>query len=71
MMEMVFFVAERVKDPVLSPQWLRLLLRHGLEPWLGNFYMQGGAQTKNDGNKDANDSSSTYMFMLDTVLNPL
>ena len=30
----VFAVAQQVKDPALSLQWLRLLLRPGFDPWL-------------------------------------
>ena len=32
-------VAQWVKDPALSLQWLRLLLRHGFSPWPGNIHM--------------------------------
>ena len=32
-------VEQGVKDPVLSLQWLRLLLWHGFDPWPRNFYM--------------------------------
>ena len=31
--------AQRVKDPVLSLQWLGLLLWQGFSPWPRNFYM--------------------------------
>ena len=34
-----FFVAQQVKDPVVSLQLLMLLLQHGFDLWLGNFYM--------------------------------
>ena len=30
---------EQVKDPVLSPQWLKSLLWPGFNPWPGNFHM--------------------------------
>ena len=32
-------VAQWVKDPVLSLQWLRSLLWRGFNPWPGNFHM--------------------------------
>ena len=32
-------MAQQVKDTALSLQWLRLLLGHGFDPWLGNFCM--------------------------------
>ena len=32
-------VAQQVKYLPLSLQWLRLLLRLGFDPWLGNFRM--------------------------------
>ena len=35
-----FLVAQRDKDPVLSWQWIRLLLWHGFDPWPGNFCPQ-------------------------------
>ena len=31
--------AQWVKDLVLSLLWLKSLLRHGFEPWPGNFCM--------------------------------
>ena len=30
-------VTQRVKDPPLSLQWLKSLMWHRLNPWLGNF----------------------------------
>ena len=32
-------MAQRVKDLVFSLQWLGSLLRHGFDPWPGNFCM--------------------------------
>ena len=32
-------MAQQVKDPKLSLQWLKLLLWQGFDPWLRNFHM--------------------------------
>ena len=32
-------MAQQVKDPVLSVQQPRALLRHVFDPWLGTFYV--------------------------------
>ena len=32
-------LAQWVKDPALSLQWLRLLLWHGFDPWPRNFHV--------------------------------
>ena len=39
MWKMEFLVERQVKDPVLSPQQLRLLLWCGFDSWSGNFHM--------------------------------
>ena len=40
-------VLQQVKDPVLSPQWLRSQLWHGFDPWPGNVHMpQVGTKKK-------------------------
>ena len=41
-------MAQPVKDPVLTLQWLWSLLWCGFDPWSGNFHMpQGVPQKKN------------------------
>ena len=39
-------MAQWVKDLALSLQWLRLLLRHKLDYWPGNFHMPQGQPKK-------------------------
>ena len=35
----ISLVDQWINDPVLSVQWLGLLLWHGFDPWCGNFHM--------------------------------
>ena len=37
-------MAQQVKDPTLSLQWLRLLLWLRFDPWPGNFHMLRSSQ---------------------------
>ena len=45
-------VAQWVKDPALSLQWLWLLLWHGFDPWPRNFHMPWAQPKKNLNYKD-------------------
>ena len=49
-------VAQQVKNPVLSLQWLGSLLWHMFNPWLGNFHILWacGNKTKQNKNKNKN-----------------
>ena len=39
-------MVQQVKDPVLSPQQLKVLLWRGFDPWPGDFHMPWVPQKK-------------------------
>ena len=58
-------MAQQVKDPALSLQWLGSSVWCGFNPWLGNFHMpQAKLKQKTKHNLDVTELNSPPVFIL-------